>query len=166
MFKFNKHQWLSLFYIAFGAVIIILSKNIKYLFSVAEGDVGPKFFPICCGVGLIICGIGKFFSSKDKKSKPFIKDAKGWLRVLLMFAVLVAYLLGMKYIGYIISTFAFAAVVLRMLSSDAEKLPRWKILLFAALMTLFSYVCFEKIINVMLPQGRWTKALLRALRRR
>lgn len=166
MFKFNKHQWLSVFYIFLGALLIFMASRISYLFAITEGDVGPKFFPTCCGVGLIICGIGKFLSSKDKKSKPFISDKKGWLRVLVILVLFVVYIFALKYVGYLLSTFVFAAVLLKMLSSDTVELEWWKILLFALLMTLFSYLCFEKIIKVMLPQGKWMKALLRALRRR
>ena len=50
-----------------------------------------------------------------------------------------------------------------MLSSE-QKLAWWKILIFAVVMTLFSYFCFEKLIKVILPQGKWTRMVIRALR--
>lgn len=166
MNKLNKKQILALFFIALGVVLIFLSSRITYMFSITEGDIGPKAFPTFIGIGLVICGIGKFFSSRGKESKPFIKDPSGWLRLLLILWLFIFYILGLKYMGYIFSTIIFTCVLLKMLSSDAEKIAWWKILIFAVLMTMFSYLCFEKLINVMLPQGKWMKAIIRALRRR
>ena len=163
MKKLTKSRALALFYIVFGIVLVYLSSQIKYMFSVVEGDVGPKAFPTCIGIGIILCGIGKFFSRQAKEDKPFMKDWKGYLRLVAMFALFVAYILGLKYLGYIISTIAFAAVLLKMLSSE-QKLAWWKILIFAVVVTLFSYFCFEKLIKVILPQGKWTRMVIRALR--
>ena len=166
MKKLNKNQILALFFIALGAVLIYLSSQISYMFSITEGDIGPKAFPTFIGIGLVVCGIGKFISSRGKESKVFIKDKEGWLRLLLILALFIVYILGLKYMGYIFSTIVFAFVLLKMLSSDAEKVVWWKIAIFAVVITLFSYFCFEKLIKVILPQGKWMKALIRALRRR
>lgn len=163
MKKMTKSRYLALFYIVFGIVLVYLSSQIKYMFSITEGDVGPRAFPTCIGVGIIVCGIGKFLTPSKKEDKVFMKDKKGYLRLAVMFALFVAYILGLKYLGYIISTIAFAAVLLKMLSAE-KGLAWWKILIFAVVMTLFSYFCFEKLIKVLLPQGKWTRMLIRALR--
>lgn len=163
MKKLTKSRGLALFYIVLGIVLIYLSSQIKYMFAVTEGDIGPKAFPTCIGIGIVLCGIGKLFSRQTKADKVFMKDKKGYLRLVAMFALFVAYILGLNYLGYIISTIAFAAVLLKMLSAE-QKLAWWKILTFAVVMTLFSYFCFEKLIKVLLPQGKWTRMVIRALR--
>ena len=163
MKKLTKSRALALFYIVFGIVLIYLSSQIKYMFAVTEGDIGPRAFPTCIGIGIVLSGIGKLLSRQTKADKVFMKDWKGYLRLVAMFALFVAYILGLNYLGYIISTIAFAAVLLKMLSAE-QKLAWWKILIFAVVMTLFSYFCFEKLIKVILPQGKWTRMVIRALR--
>ena len=118
MKKLTKSRGLALFYIVFGIVLIYLSSQIKYMFAVTEGDIGPKAFPTCIGIGIVLCGIGKLFSRQTKADKVFMKDKKGYLRLVAMFALFVAYILGLNYLGYIISTIAFAAVLLKMLSAE------------------------------------------------
>lgn len=120
MKKLNKHQWLALFYIAFGALMVFLSSHISFLFAVAAEDVGPKFFPTCCGIGFILCGIGKFLSSVRKEAKAFIKG-KGWIRLVLMVVVLFAYVESWTYLGYIIPTFCLLIALTYMLA-DGQRL--------------------------------------------
>ena len=90
MKKLNKQQGLSLFYIALGIWVAYITSDIRALFKVASEDVGPKMFPYCCAAGLILCGIGKFLSSKDAKSKPFL-NKQGVIRLITIFLVMAAY---------------------------------------------------------------------------
>lgn len=162
MKKLNKHQWLAVFYIAFGALMIFLASRINFLFAVAEEDVGPKFFPTCCGVGFILCGMGKLLSSSGKKSKAFIQG-KGWLRLALIVAILLVYVESWTYMGYIIPTFLLLIAMTYMLS-EGQKPTWWKVIIFSAITTAAVWFAFVKLMNVMLPAGKWIKALLKLLR--
>lgn len=161
MKKLNKQQGLALFYIALGILVAYVTNDIRALFRVASEDVGPKMFPYCCAAGLVFCGIGKFLTSRDAKSKPFL-DKQGWLRLAVIFLVMVAYVAGLTYLGFIIAT-PFMLFGLTYMLADGKKLVWWQVLLFALIMTAAVYFAFTKLMNVMLPAGEWTRALLRAL---
>lgn len=161
MKKLNKQQGLALFYIALGIWVAYLAHDIRSLFQVASVDVGPKMFPYACAAGLVLCGIGKFVTSRDAKSKPFL-DKEGVLRLAVIFLVMAAYIAGLTYLGYIITTPIMLFVLTYMLA-DGKKLVWWHVLLFAVLMTAAVYFAFTKLMNVMLPAGEWTRALLRSL---
>jgi len=161
MKKLNKQQGLALFYIALGIWVAYLAHDIRSLFQVSSVDVGPKMFPYACAAGLVLCGIGKFISSRDAKSKPFL-DRQGVLRLAVIFLVMAAYIAGLTYLGYIITTPIMLFVLTYMLA-DGKKLVWWHVLLFAVLMTAAVYFAFTKLMNVILPAGEWIRALLRSL---
>jgi len=161
MKKLNKQQGLALFYIALGIWVAYLAHDIRSLFQVSSVDVGPKMFPYACAAGLVLCGIGKFISSRDAKSKPFL-DRQGVLRLAVIFLVMAAYIAGLTYLGYIITT-PIMLIVLTYMLADGKKLVWWHVLLFAVLMTAAVYFAFTKLMNVILPAGEWTRALLRLL---
>lgn len=163
MGKMNKHQCLALFYILFGGVLAFLTSQIEFMFSVAAEDVGPRFFPYCCAIGFVLCGAGKFLTSGNAAGKPFLADKKGWLRLAAIIAVMLAYIIAMTYLGFAISTF-FLVFVLTCMLADGRRLPLWKVLLFSAVMTAATYFVFVRIINVMLPAGKWTRQILKMLR--
>ena len=89
----NKDRYLSLFYIALGLLIIYFSSQIKTMFAVLSEDTGPRFFPYLCGILMSVCGVCKFIASKGKKGKQFVKSPKDWLRIILISAILIAYVL-------------------------------------------------------------------------
>ena len=161
MKKLNKQQGLALFYIALGIWVAYLAHDIRSLFQVSSVDVGPKMFPYACAAGLVLCGVGKFISSRDAKSKPFL-DRQGVLRLAVIFLVMAAYIAGLTYLGYIITTPIMLFVLTYMLA-DGKKLVWWHVLLFAVLMTAAVYFAFTKLMNVILPAGEWIRALLRSL---
>ena len=161
MKKLNTQQGLALFYIAFGLWVAYVTRDIRSLFQVSSVDVGPKMFPYCCAAGLILCGIGKFISSRNAESKPFL-NKQGWLRFAVIFLVMAAYIAGLTYLGYIITTPIMLFGLTYMLA-DGKKLVWWQVLLFAVIMTAAVYFAFTKLMNVMLPAGEWTRALLRSL---
>ena len=161
--KINKDQNLAIFYVILGGVLLVLSQNIQSLFSMSENDVGPRFFPSLCAIGIILCGIGKFITSRHNESKPFLKDKKDYLRLVFIWLFLVAYVFAVKYLGYIISSLIFVYVLTGMLASP-RKLKWWQRLIFTVVMVGFTYLLFHVAIKVQLPQGKWIKALKRALR--
>ena len=162
MGKLNKNHYLALFYIFFGLVFAWQTSEIKNLFAMASGDVGPRFFPYCCSVGFVLCGLGKFLTSKDKKVKAFMKDKGGWPRMAILVVILFAYSFGIKYIGFLLSSIALAAVMTYMLA-DGLKLKWWKVALFSVISSLVIYFFFVKAVSIPLPTGVWTKALLKML---
>ena len=83
--------------------------------------------------------------------------------VTLVLLVLLLYVYGLKYAGYIISGVLLLIVLTSMLSLDRRP-PLWAIVIFSVVVTLCTYYFFEKAVHVLLPSGVWMKPLLRALR--
>ena len=161
--KLNKHHYLSLFYIGLGVVLMILTSRIKSLFAVSSEDLGPRFFPNLCAIGIILCGIGKFISSGKVSSKPFLRSKKDYLRLAGIWIILVVYVLALKRVGYIISSYVLMFVLSTLLADD-NKPKLWKRLLFAAFMVALTYGLFHFVIKISLPEGTWIKALRKSLR--
>lgn len=99
--KLNKDHYLSLFYIGLGVLILFFTSRITSLFTVATNDTGPKFFPTLCGIGIILCGIGKFLTSAKSNPKTFLPNKRDYIRLAGLWALLVVYVLSVKYLGYI-----------------------------------------------------------------
>lgn len=158
----NKDRYLSLFYIIFGIVVIIITSNIKTMFAVASEDTGPKFFPYIVGVCMCLCGIGKFISSKDKKAKQFVKSKKDWLRIILITAILVAYAILIKYLGYLICSTALL-IALAILLADEKKPKTWKVIVFSVAVVAAVYILFKLVLKISLPEGIWIKAIRKAI---
>lgn len=160
--KLNKDHYLSIFYIGFGVLILFFTSRISSLFTVATNDLGPKFFPSLCGIGIILCGIGKFLSSSKSKAKAFLPNKRDYVRLAGLWILLVVYVLAVKYLGYIFSSLVLMFVMTTLLA-DTQKLNVWHRILFAVLMVAFTYVLFSYVIKIPLPQGKWIKVLLKAL---
>ncbi|MBO4424643.1 MAG: tripartite tricarboxylate transporter TctB family protein [Spirochaetales bacterium] len=158
----NKDRYLSLFYILFGVVVIIVAANIKTMFAVASEDTGPKFFPYIVGVCMCLCGIGKFFSSKDKKAKQFVKSKKDWLRIILISSILLAYAILIKYLGYVICSTALL-ISLAILLADEKKPKTWKVIVFSVAVVAVVFIMFKYVLKISLPEGIWIKAIRKAI---
>ena len=159
----NKDRYLSLFYILFGIVVLVVAANIKTMFAVASEDTGPKFFPFIVGICMCLCGIGKFISSKGKKAKQFVKSKKDWLRIALITAILIAYAVLIKYLGYIICSIALLASLATILAEDRR--PKWwKVAIFSVAVVAVVYILFKFVLKISLPEGIWIKAIRKALR--
>ena len=160
--KLNKDHYLSLFYIGLGALILYFTSRITSLFTVATNDTGPKFFPTLCGIGIILCGIGKFLTSAKSNPKTFLPNKRDYIRLAGLWALLVVYVLSVKYLGYIFSSLVLMFVMTTLLA-DTKKLNVWHRILFAILMVALTYVLFSYVIEIPLPQGKWIKTLLKAV---
>ena len=153
--KLNKDHYLSLFYIGLGVLILFFTSRITSLFTVATNDTGPKFFPT-------LCGIGKFLTSAKSNPKTFLPNKRDYIRLAGLWALLVVYVLSVKYLGYIFSSLVLMFVMTTLLA-DTKKLNVWHRILFAILMVALTYVLFSYVIKIPLPQGKWIKTLLKAI---
>lgn len=160
--KLNKDHYLSIFYIVLGVLILFFTSRIKSLFTVATNDLGPKFFPFLCGIGIILCGVGKFLTSAKSKAKTFLPNKRDYVRLAGLWVLLVVYVLAVKYLGYIFSSLVLMFVMTTLLA-DTKKLKVWHRVLFAVLMVALTYGLFSYVIKIPLPQGKWVKALLKML---
>ena len=113
---------------------------------------GAGFYPVIVAVFAIVVALAATASAY--RSAPVTAtvelDAASRRRVVISVLALIAFCLGLPWIGYPAAAFAFVTVVLRYLGA------RWTTaLLIAALSAAGSHVLFAVLLDVPLPRGPW-----------
>lgn len=154
----NKDRWISVILFVFAIFMLHQTTKIQAIFAVSSAEVGPKLFPAIACFGLMICCIGKFLASKDKKAKLIITK-KGWMNIAVVIAIFALYILSMKYFGYLLSTPIMLFVLVKLFGCGRQS-KWWTIATFSVVTTAVNYILFQKIMNVMLPAGKLIKFIL------
>lgn len=116
-------------------------------------SVGADVFPTIAAGGLLLCAVALAIRRDDgtRKKKPFL-TAEGWRRVLKLTALLAVFPFAFDFLGFPISAFVLLASMIRMFDLD-RKVPVWKLLLIAAIITGAVYFTFVKLFQTQLPLG-------------
>lgn len=132
-----------------GIAAMLLSMQIAL--KNASNDPGSRVFPMIAGAGLIVCGLGIFITAGKREQKVFL-GKEGWLRVLLASAVMILYTLGLKYLGFLISTplFLFAIISLFAQGKKSSLVGR---IIYSLVVTGCVWYVFGKLLAVALPAG-------------
>ena len=147
--KWNKDHAVGLILVAIGVVMGILSMSIRV--RGRSTDPGSRLFPMIACVLIAVCGIIVFFMASKAQPKPYVgKD--GWLRILIFMAVMIAYLLALKYLGFLISTPFFLFATSTMLSGEKKASLPGRII-YAAVLTAVAYLLFKNALKMSLPVG-------------
>ncbi len=146
----GRDKWSSLFWLGFGVLICILS--VKLSLGTLRSP-GPGFLPFISGGLLAALAFVAYLqtgsSSPSKEMKPIWSDSRRGLRMILTFLALLAYAVGMEYLGFLISTFLFIAFLLKFIEPQ-----RWTVVLLGSILASgVSYCVFELILQVQLPKG-------------
>lgn len=141
-----------------GAILVLLGGIVavmvhQFRIPLSASYPGPKALPLIAAAGFIICGTGIFVTStKSKAEEAVFLVGDGWLRVAASFGLLVIYVLGLKFLGYLISTpiisFLFATFYAK--GSNATLKAR---VLFAAVFTILIYAIYIYAFGLGLPTG-------------
>jgi putative tricarboxylic transport membrane protein len=145
----NSSLFLLLFAVAtlLGSVILGLGKM---------GSPGPGFLPFWGGAVLFLTSLIQFLTivfSKTKKielqsQKGFLAEP-GWRKVIYVMFALAIYTFFFESGGFLICTFFLMIFLLRVIETR-----RWHIVLIGSLLiTLVSYIIFEKGLTAGLPKG-------------
>ena len=136
-----------------AAAGVYLALALRLPFGAVERP-GAGFYPVMVAVFAIVVATGATVSA-FRNAPPAETDAVGLdaasrRRVVISVVALVAFCLGLPWIGYPAAAFAFVAVVLRYLGSG------WTAALLAgALSAAGSYGLFAVLLDVPLPSGPW-----------
>lgn len=140
-----------------GIFAIILGISIFFLtnsfpdFNIGNAGVpGPAFFPNLIGGLLILVGIGEFFEArKSKRHLNFaIKNKQSLFNILVVIALILAYIFLLKKIGFILMSFFFCFVVMKLLQVSWSKS-----IIFALILVVILYLVFGKLFRLPLPVG-------------
>jgi len=136
-----------------AAAGVYLALALRLPFGAVERP-GAGFYPLMVAVFAIVVAAGVTVSA-FRNAPPAETDAVGLdtasrRRVVISVVALVAFCLGLPWVGYPAAAFAFVAVVLRYLGSG------WTAALLAgALSAAGSYGLFAVLLDVPLPSGPW-----------
>jgi hypothetical protein len=113
---------------------------------------GAGFYPVIVAVfAIVVALIATASAFRGGPGAVAVElDAASRRRVVLSVVALVAFCLGLPWVGYPVAAFVFVSVVLRYLGS------RWTTaLLTGVLSAAGSYVLFAVLLDVPLPRGPW-----------
>ena len=146
----TKSRLCGLLCVLIGAAAAVTASRFQST-GLLDTDPGPALFPLIGGIGLILCGAIIFLQNNDDAAAPgFGKE--GLLRIGKCAVLLVAYMLGLKYIGFLISTLVVLFLFCGMFTFG-KSLALWKRIVYTVLVTGAVYYVFAEILHVMLPRG-------------
>jgi putative tricarboxylic transport membrane protein len=138
-------RYAGVIFLLIGTAFIFESRKISS--SAYGSNVGPDIFPIGLGILLILLSIRllfettKYVGDTEKESKPDYK------RFLLILVAAIFYVLLLKPIGYVISTFLFLFFTFRVMERGG-----WiKMVVIATIFSFGVYYLFVKVLQGSLP---------------
>ncbi len=149
--KLKRDQITGIALIIFGVIIAILVNQFSVPFS--ANYPGPKALPMIAVAGFVICGFGIFWeSTKSKKEETVFLVKEGWIKILVSIGLLALYILGMKYLGYLIAT-PIICYTLTTLYAKGYKTSLKGRLIYTILLTLIIYVVYVYAFGLNVPSG-------------
>lgn len=150
--KVSKDKIVSVVFILLSIAILVLTQQVRILPNLAEP--GPRLFPQIAAIGMILCGIGMFFSKDPESDGGTVYLTKeGWKRFAVVIAVMAAYILGLTFLGFLIATplamLGFIAVL-----RSGKPVSKIASVVIALAVTGVLYFVFVKLFVIPLPMGR------------
>ena len=151
--KVKRDQITGLVLVALGIIFFILISQFKK--PITAQYPGPKLMPGIAALGLIICGAGIFVNGcrQQEADKPVLSKA-GLLRMLISFAALWLYILGLKYLGFLIVTpFLVYGLTTYFAVASKAQTKLWVRIVFAIGVTLVIWLMYVQLFGMELPVG-------------
>ena len=149
--KLNRERIFSLCVIVLAVGGIILTSNINKAFTLDSADPGPKLFPYICSIAILLCGIGKFITSKNGQGAKGLKFPE-WKKVGLLIGASILYAVLMHFFGYIPATLIAGAGYVWLMRGD-NKINPIVLIVFAVAITAIIYLVFSTLLGIIMPTG-------------
>ena len=139
----------NLFWLLFSLITCIEAYRLKLG---AIHKPGPGFFPF--GVGLVMLGLSlvALFQSIGKKKdieKKVRQEPFRWWNIVIILAAITAYAVSLEKVGFLINTFVFICLLLKVVEPQS-----WKTTLLGGLITtLAANLVFNVIFRAQIPSG-------------
>ncbi|MBQ8093555.1 MAG: tripartite tricarboxylate transporter TctB family protein [Clostridia bacterium] len=151
--KVKRDQITGIVLVIIGIIIIGLISQFKK--PITPEYPGPMLMPGIAGLGMIICGLGIFVTG-CRQSTPDKADLSvaGFIRVIITFAALWLYILGLQYLGFLIVT-PFLVFGLTTYFAKASKADTklWVRIVFALAVTFIIWFMYVQLFGMDLPVG-------------
>ncbi|MBQ7488361.1 MAG: tripartite tricarboxylate transporter TctB family protein [Clostridia bacterium] len=143
-----------------GAVLVVLGIVVIGLISQFSKPItaeypGPRLMPGIAALGLVICGLGTFVNGcRQKEADAIILTKEGMIRVIITFAALWVYILGLQYLGFLIVTpvLVYGLTTYFAKASNAET-KLWVRIVFALAVTFVIWFMYVQLFGMELPVG-------------
>jgi putative tricarboxylic transport membrane protein len=139
----------NLFWLLFSLVVCVEAYRLKLG---AINDPGSGFFPFCVGLVMLGLSLAALFQSMGKKNeaeKTFRLEPLRWWNIVIILAAIAAYALTLEKVGFLVNTFVFIGLLLKVV----EPQP-WKTAILGALITTISAnLVFNVIFRAQIPSG-------------
>jgi putative tricarboxylic transport membrane protein len=139
----------NLFWVLFSVITCIEAYRLN-LGTVHEP--GPGFFPFGAGFIMLILSLAALLQSRAKKQKveeTSRQETFRWWNILIILAAITAYALSLEKIGFLINTFLFMCLLLKVVEPQT-----WKTAIIGGLITtLAANLVFNVVFRTQIPKG-------------
>jgi putative tricarboxylic transport membrane protein len=139
----------NLFWLLFSLIICVEAYRLKIG---TIHDPGPGFFPFGAGLIMLLLSLAALLQSvttKQKVEETSRQETFRWWNIVIILATITAYALSLEKIGFLINTFVFMSLLLKVV----EPQP-WKTAVIGGLITtLAANVIFNVIFRTQIPNG-------------
>jgi len=113
---------------------------------------GPGFFPFGAGLTMLILSLAALFQSmarKRKVEKTTPQEPFRWWNIVIILAAITGYAFSLEKIGFLINTFLFICLLLKVVEPQT-----WKTAIIGGLITtLAANLIFNVIFRTQIPRG-------------
>jgi len=151
--KIKRDQVTGVVLIILGVVFAVLISQFKKPFTPEYP--GPMLLPGIGVFGLVVCGAGILVKGfrQTEEDKTFVTKA-GWIRMLITFAILCAYIFAMKYLGFLLVTpFVLFGITTYFSVGSGVKTKLWVNIVFSIAVSVFIWFMYVKLFGMTLPDG-------------
>lgn len=149
--KLNRDQITGMALVVLGVIVAALVSQFRVPLTLSYP--GPKMLPMIAVTGFIICGIGIFLSGmKNKENQKVFLVKEGWIRLMSSLGLLAIYILGMKFLGYLMVT-PFACYGITTLYAKGSQSTRKNRIVYSIGLTVILYVTYVYAFGLGLPAG-------------
>ena len=151
--KIKRDQITGMVLVILGIILFVLIGQFKKPMSLEYP--GPKLMPSIAAFGLVVCGAGVFISGcRQKIEEAIIITKSGLLRIVITFIALCLYILGMKYLGFLIVTpFLVYGLTTYFAKASCVETKLWIRIVFALAVTAIIWAMYVPLFGLELPVG-------------
>ncbi len=139
----------NLFWILFSLITCVESYRLE-LGAIQQP--GPGFFPFSAGLVMLILSLAALFQSirkKNKVEKTTPQEPFRWWNIVIILIAVTAYAFSLEKIGFLINTFLFICLLLKVVEPQS-----WKTAIIGGLITtIAANLVFNVIFRAQIPSG-------------
>ena len=139
----------NLFWLLFSLFICVESYRLKLG---AINQPGPGFFPFSAGLVMLILSLAALFRSirgMEKEEKALRQEPFRWWNIVIILIAITAYAFSLEKIGFLINTFLFICLLLKVVEPQT-----WKTAIIGGLITtIAANLIFNVIFRSQIPSG-------------